>query len=298
MDQKAAAFLIKKEAVGPTGRPLMLEKVMFCPVLAWMGEVLAASGIQRIFVACEKEWEEEIRACLEGLDVTVATEDREAAEQRFLAENGECLRFERPVLPFQGKVGEFETFKQLMDASLYCRDDIMKSYVENGVAVIDPQNTYIDPRVSIAPGATILPGTIIKGRSFISAGCEIGPNSVVNNCTVGENTIVNQSQINDSAVGKNVRIGPFSYVRPGCVIEQGAKIGDFVELKNSNIGEKTSVAHLTYIGDSDVDIDTAVNAGIDSISVLWGFRDKDFLLQHNAQQFISSPDELAALLDS
>lgn len=53
-----------------------------------------------------------------------------------------------------------------------------------------------------------------------------------------------------------------------------------------------------YIGDSDVDIDTAVNAGIDSISVLWGFRDKDFLMQHNAQQFISSPDELAALLDS
>ena len=72
MEKKAAIFLIAKEAVSPAGKPLMLEKVMFCPVLEWMGEVLAASGIGRVFVACEKEWEEEIRACLPQMELTIA----------------------------------------------------------------------------------------------------------------------------------------------------------------------------------------------------------------------------------
>ncbi len=265
MDKKAAIFWIKKDAVGLKGKPLMLEKVMFCPLLEWMGEVLAASGVGRILLLCEKaEWAEELTACLPQQEVTVATEDLEQAEQKFLEENGPCMRFERPVMPFQGQVGEFSTFKEMMDASLYCRDDIMKMYVMNGVAVIDPGNTYIDPRVSIAPGAVILPGTIIRGRSVIAADCEIGPNAMITDSEIGEGTVVNQSQVSGSVVGKNVRIGPFAYIRPGCRVADGAKIGDFVELKNSNIGEKTSVAHLTYIGDSDVG--AGVNFGCGTVT--------------------------------
>ena len=264
MNQKAAVFLLAKEAVSPSGRPLMLESVMFCPVLEWMGEVLTASGIQRIFVACESEWEAEVRACLAGKDVTVATEDREAAERRFLEENGEALRFERPALPFQGGIGEFESLKQLMDVGLYCRDEILKEHVTHGVSILDPGNTYVDPRASIAPGVIILPGSIIRGRSVIESGCEIGPNAMVNQCVVGENTVVNASQINESVVGKNVRIGPFAYLRPGCTVADGCKIGDFVELKNSVLGERTSVSHLTYIGDSDVG--AGVNFGCGTIT--------------------------------
>lgn len=264
MDQRAAIFWIKKDAVGPKGRPLMLEKVMFCPLLEWMGEVLTASGISRILLLCEKEWEEELRACLPQHELTVVTENQEEAEQKFLAENGTCMRFERPVLPFHGQVGEFSTFKEMMDASLYCRDDILKVHVTSGVAVIDPGNTYIDPRVSIAPGAVILPGTIIRGRSVIAADCEIGPNAMITDSEIGEGSVVNHSQVNGSVVGKNVRIGPFAYIRPGCHVADGAKIGDFVELKNSNIGEKTSVAHLTYIGDSDVG--AGVNFGCGTVT--------------------------------
>lgn len=261
MEHKAAIFWIKKDAVGPSGKPLMLEKVMFCPVLEWMGEVLAASGIKRIFVACEKEWEEEIRACLANAELTVATQQQEQAEERFLAEVGSCMRFERPVLPFQGQVGEFNTFKELMDVSLYCRDDIMKQYVMNGVAVIDPGNTYIDPRVSIAPGAVILPGTIIRGRSVIAAGCEIGPNSVVTDCVVGEGTVVNQSQVSESELGKMVRVGPFAHIRPGCRVADGAQVGAYVELKNSTIGEKSALPHLAYVGDSDVGAEVNFGCG-------------------------------------
>lgn len=293
MEQKAAVFLIKKEAVGPSGKPLMLEKVMFCPVLEWMGEVLAASGVKRIFIACEKEWEEEIRACFNHNDaeLIIATEAQEEAKDQFIEEVGSCMMFERPALPFQGQIGEFSTFKELMDASLYCRDDIMKQYVFNGVAVIDPGNTYIDPRVSIAPTATILPGTIIRGRSVIGPGCEIGPNAMITDCEVGANTVVNQSQLNGSTIGSNVRIGPFAYVRPGCNVADGAKIGDFVELKNSNIGEKTSVAHLTYVGDSDVG--AGVNFGCGTVTTNYD-GDKKYRCTIGDRSFIGCNTNLIA----
>ena len=268
MDQKIAAIYMAKEAVGPLGTPLMLEEVMFCPVLEWLADVLSASGVERIFVACEQEWAEQVEKCLDGLDHSVVTEDTANAFERFIAETEKTekvLRIDVPTLPFQGGLGQFSTFKELMDASLYCRDEIMKTFVTSGVKVIDPQNTYIDPRASIAPGACIMPGTIIKGRSFIETRCEIGPNSVVNNCVVGEGTVINQSQINDSTIGKGCRVGPFTYVRPNCTVADNAKIGDFVELKNSVIGEKTSVAHLTYIGDSDVG--DGVNFGCGCVTV-------------------------------
>ena len=291
MENKAAIFLIEKEAVSPAGKPLMLEKVMFCPVLEWMGEVLAASGIGRVFVACEKEWEEEIRACLPQMELTIATENQEEAKDKFLEEVGSCMMFERPAVPFHGQIGEFNTFKELMDASLYCRDDILKHHVMNGVAVIDPGNTYVDPRASIDPSATILPGTIIRGRSVIGPGCEIGPNTMITDCVVGENTVVNQSQLNGSTIGSNVRIGPFAYVRPGCTVADGAKIGDFVELKNSTLGEKTSVAHLTYIGDSDVG--AGVNFGCGTVTTNYD-GDKKYRCTIGDRSFIGCNTNLIA----
>ena len=293
MDQKAAVFLIKKEAVGPSGKPLMLEKVMFCPIMEWMGEVLAASGIKRIFIACEKEWEQEIRACFDHveIDLIIATENQEEAKDQFIEEVGSCMLFERPALPFQGQVGEFSTFKEMMDASLYCRDDILKQHLLNGVAVIDPGNTYIDPRVSIEPGATILPGTIIRGRSVIRTGCEIGPNSMVTDCVVEANTVINQSQVNGSTIGKDVRVGPFAYIRPGCHVADGVKIGDFVELKNSTIGEKTSVAHLTYIGDSDVG--AGVNFGCGTVTTNYD-GDKKYRCTIGDRSFIGCNTNLIA----
>lgn len=268
MDQKIAAIYMAKEALSPLGTPLMLEEVMFCPVIEWLADVLSASGVERFFVFCEAQWREQVAACLEGLTNEIVTEGGFEAYEAFIAETEKTekvLRIDMPTLPFQGGLGQFSSFKELMDASLYCRDEIMKTFVTSGVKVIDPQNTYIDPRASVAPGACILPGTIIRGRSFIETRCEIGPNSVVNNCVIGEGTVINQSQVNESSFGKGCRVGPFSYVRPGCTVADNAKIGDFVELKNSTVGEKTSLAHLTYVGDSDVG--SGVNFGCGCITV-------------------------------
>ena len=105
----------------------------------------------------------------------------------------------------------------------------------------------------------ILPGTIIKGKTEIGENCVIGPNSLIEDSKIGDDVEVNATQIRSSVLEKNVKIGPWSHVRPGCVIHEGCKIGDYVEIKNSEVGARTAVAHLTYIGDADVG--EAVNFG-------------------------------------
>ncbi len=106
--------------------------------------------------------------------------------------------------------------------------------------------------VEIEPGAVILPGTILYGKTFIGAGATIGPNSLVSSSSVGAGTVFNSSQAYDCRIGAHAKIGPFVQIRPDSVIDDKVKIGDFVEVKNSHIGEGTSVAHLTYVGDADV----------------------------------------------
>ena len=103
-----------------------------------------------------------------------------------------------------------------------------------GVVFYSADGILIDDTVEIAPGAVILPGTILRGETKIGAGSVIGPNSLLENVTVGENVKFNASQGYDSRVCENVHIG------------------DFVEIKNSTVGKGTSVSHLTYVGDSDV----------------------------------------------
>ena len=121
-----------------------------------------------------------------------------------------------------------------------------------GVTVVDPATTYIDPRCSIAPGVTLLPGTILRGHTAVDRDSEIGPNSMLRDCRIGQRTTVNASQLNDSTVGSDTTVGPFTYVRPGCTIGDHCRVGDFVEVKNSVIGDGTKISHLTYVGDSDV----------------------------------------------
>ncbi len=135
----------------------------------------------------------------------------------------------------------------------------------SGVRFISPSSTIVSPDCKIAPGAVILPNCIIRNASKIESGCTIGPNSIVSACSVGSGTEVNASQINDSIIGKNVHIGPFAYIRPGCEIGDNIKVGDFVELKKAKIGDGTKISHLTYVGDSEVGRN--VNFGCGTVTV-------------------------------
>ena len=136
---------------------------------------------------------------------------------------------------------------------------------QQGVEIWDYNNTYVEPGVAVGAGSALLPGTILRGHTSIGCGCTIGPNSYLENVKVGENTRVNASQVYDSEIGADTTVGPFAYVRPGSRIGSHVRCGDFVEVKNSTIGDGTKISHLTYIGDSDVGKN--INFGCGTVTV-------------------------------
>ncbi|MBQ7990375.1 MAG: bifunctional UDP-N-acetylglucosamine diphosphorylase/glucosamine-1-phosphate N-acetyltransferase GlmU [Oscillospiraceae bacterium] len=142
---------------------------------------------------------------------------------------------------------------------------IINRLLDEGVEFVCTDGVMIGKNVRVGAGTKILPGVIITGSSQIGENCVIGPDCLIDNTSVGNGTVLNCVQSHDSTVGNNVKIGPWVQLRPGTKIDDGVKIGDFVEIKNSTIGTNTAVAHLTYIGDSDVG--SGVNFGCGVVTV-------------------------------
>ena len=134
---------------------------------------------------------------------------------------------------------------ELAEAAAVLRDRINEAHMVNGVTIVDPATTWIDASVELEPDVVIHPFTVLRGRTQVAAGAEIGPHAVAV----------------DAVIGERVSIGPFCYLRPGTVLEPDAKAGTFVELKNSRIGARTKVPHLSYLGDAEVGEDTNIAAG-------------------------------------
>ena len=137
--------------------------------------------------------------------------------------------------------------------------------VRAGVEIWDYQNCYVDPTVRVGRGSVLMPGTILRGFTVVGEDCVIGPSALLENAKVGSGSTVNTSQIYDAKVGSGVQVGPYAYIRPNSVIDDDAKVGNCVEIKNSHIGQGTKVAHLTYVGDSDVGKN--VNFGCGTVTV-------------------------------
>ena len=145
------------------------------------------------------------------------------------------------------------------------RKRINTMHVDNGVTIIDPNNTYIGVDVKIGQDTIIYPGNVIEGDTVIGESCVIYPNSRVNNSIIEEGVEIQSSVILDSKIGKNTTVGPFAYIRPESNIGNSVRIGDFVEIKKSTIGDNTKVSHLTYIGDAEVG--TSCNFGCGTVVV-------------------------------
>ena len=128
---------------------------------------------------------------------------------------------------------------------------VLEELIVAGVQVMS-EDIYVERGVQVAPGATLLPGTILRGKTTVAEGCVIGPNTLLENAVVGKNTTVNASQVYDSTLGENNKIGPYTHVRKDTVTGYGVHLGAYVETKNSNFAMGNTVSHLTYIGDSDV----------------------------------------------
>lgn len=125
-------------------------------------------------------------------------------------------------------------------------------YMEEGVIFTDLKMAYIDEGVRIGRGTTIYPCAVIEGDVTIGENCVIGQNTRIKDSVIGDNTTIQSSVILESRVGSDTTVGPFAYLRPNSNVGSGCKVGDFVEIKNSTLGDGAKASHLTYIGDSDV----------------------------------------------
>jgi bifunctional UDP-N-acetylglucosamine pyrophosphorylase/glucosamine-1-phosphate N-acetyltransferase len=151
---------------------------------------------------------------------------------------------------------------QLSDATEIMKNRILKSHMLAGVTIMDANNTYIDKTVKISRDVTIYPGCILEGSTVIDEDCILGPHTRVINSVLDRGVIAQNSVILDSKVGEATTVGPFAYLRPGNVIGKHAKIGDFVEMKNSNFGDHSKASHLTYVGDADVGSNVNLGCGV------------------------------------
>ena len=129
---------------------------------------------------------------------------------------------------------------------------IVEAHMRAGVTVVDPETTWIDADVVIAPDVTILPGVQLHGACDIAADAVIGPDSTLSDMEVGAGATVARTHGSLSVIGAGATVGPFAYLRPGTELGAQAKIGTFVETKNAQIGDGTKVPHLTYVGDATI----------------------------------------------
>jgi bifunctional UDP-N-acetylglucosamine pyrophosphorylase/glucosamine-1-phosphate N-acetyltransferase len=138
---------------------------------------------------------------------------------------------------------------------------ILERHMRAGVGIVDPSSTWVDVDVEIGRDARIEPGTSLRGATVVGAGATVGPHTTALDSQIGERANVRASWLQQATVHAGASVGPFAYLRPGAVLREGAKVGTFVEVKNSDIGAGAKVPHLSYIGDADVGEGSNLGAG-------------------------------------
>ena len=141
---------------------------------------------------------------------------------------------------------------QLNEAEKIMQKRINEYHMRNGVTMRNPESVYIEDGVEIGNDTEICQNATIKSGTKIGSDCVIGSGSMLDRAVIHDGVDVLSSVILESEVDEGTHVGPFAYIRPNCHVGKEVKVGDFVELKNSNIDDGTKISHLTYIGDSDV----------------------------------------------
>ncbi len=162
---------------------------------------------------------------------------------RHLVDDGETVAAHIAADPFEAE--GVNTRVELADAAAVLRGRINEQHMLAGITLVDPDSTWIEPGVELEPDVTIHPWVYLRGHTRVGAQAEILSHTVAV----------------DAEIGSGATVGPFCYLRPGTVLEAGSKAGTFVEIKNSRIGMRTKVPHLSYIGDAEIGEDSNVGAG-------------------------------------
>ena len=181
---------------------------------------------------------------------------------------------------------------ELAEVSRLVRQKKNEELMASGVTLVDPAATYIDPDVEIGADTVIHPGVIIEGRTRIGAACEIHAHVTITDCEIGDNvTIKSFSLMTSSRIEAGASIGPFAHLRPETVVGEGAKIGNFVELKKTTLGPHSKANHLSYLGNAT--IGTKVNVGAGTITCNYdGEHKHETVIEDGA--FIGSDSQLIA----
>jgi bifunctional UDP-N-acetylglucosamine pyrophosphorylase/glucosamine-1-phosphate N-acetyltransferase len=150
---------------------------------------------------------------------------------------------------------------QLAGAEHAIRCRVLEDLMLSGVTVLDPASTFVGRGVQIGPDTVIYPYTMIEGNTVVGEDCSVGPGTRLVDARVGDDVTIQNSIVLDSSIGDGSSIGPFAYLRPGTVVGKAVKVGDFVEIKKSQIGDGSKVPHLSYLGDAVVGEKVNVGAG-------------------------------------
>lgn len=160
----------------------------------------------------------------------------------------------------------------LAQAEKSMRHLIAEKHMRNGVTIISPEQTVISAEAEIGRDTILQPGVVIEGATKIGSQCVIGPNSHIKNSTVGDRTTIHSSVVMESIVGNETAVGPFAHLRPETDLGDHVKVGNFVEVKKSQLGDGSKVSHLSYIGDTT--IGKKVNIGCGTITVNYDGKNK------------------------
>jgi bifunctional UDP-N-acetylglucosamine pyrophosphorylase/glucosamine-1-phosphate N-acetyltransferase len=141
------------------------------------------------------------------------------------------------------------------------RKRVLDALRERGVVVVDPDRIYVDESVEVAPGTVLYPGTHLRGATIIGANCRIGPDCWIDDATIGGRCTIRYSVVESARVRADSKVGPYAHLRPGADVGPEARIGNFVEVKQSRLERGVKAGHLAYIGDAEVGEGTNVGAG-------------------------------------
>lgn len=150
---------------------------------------------------------------------------------------------------------------ELVELAKMLQERVHRGHLLDGVTILDPLTTFIEAAVKIGQDTVIHPFTVLSGVTDIGDDCVIGPGARITDSQIGNGVSVRDSYVVASTVGDGTKVGPFAHLRPGSVVGKDAKIGNFVELKNTIMGDHVSAGHLAYLGDSEIGAGTNIGAG-------------------------------------
>ena len=153
------------------------------------------------------------------------------------------------------------TRAQLAEAEAALRQRVNERWMAEGVTLIDPATTYIEPSAQLGRDTVVMPNTHIQGRSLIGEDCVIGPNTIIRDTTIGDRCQVECSVLEGAFLADEVKMGPFARLRPGARLERGVRMGNFGEVKNSTLGPGTHMGHFSYVGDATIGEHVNIGAG-------------------------------------